>query len=121
MREVMEERFPAAEGGCLGSESFGRLINKAQFERLRGMLKRTKGTVAIGGDMDEQRLKMALTVVADADGTDAVMEEYVAKAFLLSQLGFVLNAVFPYFPVLLQRAIRTYLTHRACRRSPGCT
>lgn len=75
LREVIEERFPAAQGGPIGSDSYGRIVNAAHFARLRELLERTKGKVVVGGELDEKKAKIALTVVTDVDGDDSLMDE----------------------------------------------
>ena len=87
-QEIIEERFPKAQGGCLGSESYGRIINMMHFKRLAGMLKRTKGRIVLGGDMDEKRLRIGLTVVTDVEAEDVLMQEYVRSSRVLSRADY---------------------------------
>ncbi|THH03861.1 hypothetical protein EW145_g5944, partial [Phellinidium pouzarii] len=75
LKEVYAERYPEEEGGAMGSRSYGRIVNRMHFDRLVGMMRRSKGKVVIGGETDEDRLKIGLTVVVDVEGDDALMED----------------------------------------------
>ncbi|EJD05268.1 aldehyde dehydrogenase [Fomitiporia mediterranea MF3/22] len=72
MKEVIVERYPQ---GALASDSYGRVVNAAHFERLRELLARSKGRLAIQGEVDPERLKIAPTVLTDVPGDDSLMEE----------------------------------------------
>jgi hypothetical protein len=69
--------YPESEGGAFGSASYGRIVNRAHFERLKGILGRTKGKVVIGGNVNEEKLKIEPTIVADVSASDSLMEECV--------------------------------------------
>ena len=74
MKQVLSERYPE---GPLKSDSYGRIVNSAHFNRLQNMLSRTKARVAIGGETDPGRLKMAPTVLVDVTPDDSVMEDEI--------------------------------------------
>ncbi|CAG7818205.1 unnamed protein product [Allacma fusca] len=53
-----------------------RIVNKQHFNRLKNLLEATKGTIAIGGQMDEDDLWIEPTIVVNVDPeTDALMRE----------------------------------------------
>ncbi|KIJ55049.1 hypothetical protein M422DRAFT_24904 [Sphaerobolus stellatus SS14] len=59
------------------SNSFGRLRAGTHFERVNGLLKRTKGKIIYGGDTDPEDKYIAPTIVVDVDWDDALMEEEI--------------------------------------------
>jgi len=61
--------------GALNSPSFGRIVSDAHFNRLKGLLERTKGEVVFGGGTNE-KLGMEPTIVKNVTMDDALMEEY---------------------------------------------
>ena len=71
----MKAFYPENEGGAFGSTSYGRVVNKAHFERLKGVLAKTKGNVVVGGNVSEEKLKIEPTVVSDVTAGDSLMEE----------------------------------------------
>ncbi|KAL5525423.1 HFD1_2 [Sanghuangporus sanghuang] len=74
LKQVIAERYPQ---GILSSDSYGRVVNAAHFNRLQNMLSRTKARVVIGGETDPERLKMAPTVLVDVTADDSVMEDEI--------------------------------------------
>jgi aldehyde dehydrogenase (NAD+) len=50
-----------------------RIVNQRQFDRLAGYLADTKGTIALGGNVDADGLRIQPTVVVDPDPGDALM------------------------------------------------
>lgn len=54
-----------------------RIISPQAFTRLKALLDNTKGTIAIGGEMDEKTKYMAPTIVKDVLTDDALMSECV--------------------------------------------
>ncbi|MEF2975834.1 aldehyde dehydrogenase family protein [Subtercola sp. YIM 133946] len=57
------------------SDSFGRIVNDAQFERLTGLL--AGETVVAGGESDARTRYLAPTVLHDVDRTSAVMAQEI--------------------------------------------
>ncbi|XP_066299739.1 aldehyde dehydrogenase family 3 member B1-like isoform X1 [Branchiostoma lanceolatum] len=56
------------------SEDYCRIVNQRHFQRVKTMIDKTKGSIAIGGDSDEKDLYISPTVVKDVQPTDALME-----------------------------------------------
>ncbi|XP_066299759.1 aldehyde dehydrogenase family 3 member B1-like [Branchiostoma lanceolatum] len=56
------------------SEDYCRIVNQRHFQRVKTMIEKTKGSIAIGGDSDEKDLYISPTVVKDVQPTDALME-----------------------------------------------
>lgn len=56
------------------SNSYGRIVNKSHFLRLKGLLDETKGKIVAGGEMDEDNLFISPTLVLGVDKDDKLME-----------------------------------------------
>ncbi|KAI1310542.1 aldehyde dehydrogenase 3, member A2 [Mortierella claussenii] len=56
------------------SSSYGRIVNKNHFQRLKALLDQTKGKIVAGGEMDENDLFIAPTLVLGVDKDDKLME-----------------------------------------------
>ncbi|KAG0349166.1 aldehyde dehydrogenase 3, member A2 [Podila humilis] len=56
------------------SQSYGRIVNKNHFNRLKALLDQTKGRVVVGGDHQEDDLYIAPTLVLDVAKDDKLME-----------------------------------------------
>ncbi|XP_035690765.1 aldehyde dehydrogenase, dimeric NADP-preferring-like isoform X1 [Branchiostoma floridae] len=56
------------------SEDYCRIVNQRHFHRVKSMIEKTKGSIALGGDSDEKDLYISPTVVKDVKPTDALME-----------------------------------------------
>ncbi|CAG7732374.1 unnamed protein product, partial [Allacma fusca] len=55
-----------------------RIVNKHHFNRLKKLLETTKGTIALGGKMDEDDLWIEPTIVVNVNpDTDALMQEEI--------------------------------------------
>jgi len=54
-----------------------RLVTPQAFARVSGLLKNTKGTIVVGGEMDEATKFIAPTVIKDVKSDDALMSECV--------------------------------------------
>ena len=54
---------------------WGKLVNEANFKRVKRLLDSTKGEVILGGKSDSSSLRIALTIVADVKLDDSLMEE----------------------------------------------
>jgi acyl-CoA reductase-like NAD-dependent aldehyde dehydrogenase len=57
------------------SESYGRIVNAAHFDRLRGLLK--EGRIAVGGQCDAEDRYIAPTVLTDVAADSAVLREEI--------------------------------------------
>lgn len=71
MRATIEEFY---QGNPQKSASYGRIVNKQHYNRLMGVLRRTRGEVVIGGHGDESDLFLHPTVVLNVGPDDALME-----------------------------------------------
>ncbi|KZP16930.1 aldehyde dehydrogenase [Athelia psychrophila] len=67
-----EEFYP---GGARESASFGRMVTGRHFERLRGLLAASTGTVVVGGETDASEKYIAPTIVKDVKFDDALMQD----------------------------------------------
>ncbi|KAG0048199.1 aldehyde dehydrogenase 3, member A2 [Gryganskiella cystojenkinii] len=56
------------------SSSYGRIVNKNHFLRLKTLLESTQGKIVAGGQMDENDLFIAPTLVSGIEKTDKLME-----------------------------------------------
>jgi len=65
--------------GALLSESYGRIVSDAHFERLKGLLAKTQGKTALGGkwESDGGRRGIEPTVLVDVNEDDVSLQEYV--------------------------------------------
>ena len=72
LKKAYAEFFPLdplhADSPC------GRIVNEANFKRVRNLIEETRGDIIIGGKADD-RLRIALTVVAGVQLDDPLMEE----------------------------------------------
>lgn len=59
----------------LGSEDYGRIINRRHYERLKGYL--DDGRTVIGGQCDDERLRIEPTVLVDVSEDAGVMREEI--------------------------------------------
>ena len=57
------------------SESFGRIINQRNFDRLDKLLKETNGKVALGGQTDRESLFISPTIVTNVTSSDSLMSQ----------------------------------------------
>ncbi|KAF9225706.1 NAD-dependent aldehyde dehydrogenase [Gyrodon lividus] len=72
LKEAHDEFYPS---GPATSPDFGRIVNKSHFNRIKGLLDNTSGTIAFGGQTDESKLFIAPTVVHSVKGDDSLMSE----------------------------------------------
>lgn len=56
------------------SDSYGRIVNNNHFHRLKNLLDKTQGKVVIGGDIQEDDLYIAPTVVLGVKPEDSLMQ-----------------------------------------------
>lgn len=54
--------------------NWGRIVNEANFKRVKNLIEETRGEIIIGGKSDNN-LRIALTVVAGVKLDDPLMEE----------------------------------------------
>ena len=59
----------------LNNPDYGKIVNKKHFERLKGLMKDEK--IAFGGEVNEDTLQIAPTVLIDVTAEDAVMQEEI--------------------------------------------
>ncbi|KAI9569887.1 NAD-dependent aldehyde dehydrogenase [Boletus coccyginus] len=72
LKDVHDEFYP---NGAVESPDLSHIINKMHFNRIKGLLDRTSGTIVFGGQTDESRLFIAPTVVKGVKGDDSLMSE----------------------------------------------
>ncbi|KAF9414232.1 aldehyde dehydrogenase 3, member A2, partial [Entomortierella beljakovae] len=56
------------------SSSYGRIVNKNHFLRLKSLLDQSKGQIVVGGQLDEDDLFISPTLVLDVNKDDKLME-----------------------------------------------
>lgn len=61
--------------GAKNSGDYARIVNKAQFNRMKKMLDATRGKIVMGGSMDESKLFIEPTAVLVDDIEDSMMVE----------------------------------------------
>ena len=59
----------------LNNPDYGKIVNRKHFERLKGLMKDEK--IAFGGEINEDTLQIAPTVLIDVTAEDAVMQEEI--------------------------------------------
>ncbi|XP_027198814.2 aldehyde dehydrogenase type III isoform X2 [Dermatophagoides pteronyssinus] len=72
--KVLKEFF---EGDSKNSESFARIINDKNFNRLQNLINSTNGKIVIGGDTDKETRYISPTIVTDVISADALMKEEI--------------------------------------------
>ena len=72
-----ESFYSATPDGPSSPGATSKLITPEAFQRVKGLLKGTKGTIVIGGKNDEATKFIAPTVVSDVRGDDPLMKEWV--------------------------------------------
>ncbi|KAF9264385.1 aldehyde dehydrogenase [Marasmius fiardii PR-910] len=70
-RKAVNECWPE---GSLTSPNFSHIINETHFNRVRGIVNRTKGQIVVGGGVDEKNLKMEVTMIAGIGEDDSALE-----------------------------------------------
>lgn len=72
LKKVYSEFFPLDP---LHKDSpWGRIVNEANFKRVKNLIEETRGDIILGGKSDDN-LRVALTVVAGVKLDDPLMEE----------------------------------------------
>ena len=71
-KEAIQEFYP---DGAKQSPDYGRIVNKPQWERLRGLVHNTQGKTIIGGAMDEADFFMEPTFIQIDNPNDSIMLE----------------------------------------------
>lgn len=59
------------------SKDLCRIVSERHYQRLVGLLERTKGAVAIGGERDETQRFISPTILTGVTGDDAIMQEEI--------------------------------------------
>lgn len=72
LQEVLEEFYPQ---GALKSPDYGRIIHRKHFQRLRDFL--DPNYIVAGGEVAEESLQIAPTIMAGLDADHPVMEEEI--------------------------------------------
>lgn len=64
---------------ALKNADYGRIVNRAHFDRLKSYIEpyRGGGKLFCGGQLDEENLKIAPTILTDIDTKDAVMQDEI--------------------------------------------
>lgn len=64
---------------ALKSPDYGRIVNRAHFDRLKSYIEPYRGGAKLfcGGQLDEENLKIAPTILTDIDINDPVMQEEI--------------------------------------------
>ena len=82
IRQDLIARLSSRITACFGADplqspDLGRIVNRAQFERLSGLLEgaRQNDQILFGGQSDPERLRIAPTLLAVADPHDPLMAE----------------------------------------------
>lgn len=70
---------------ALSSPDYGRIVNRAHFERLKAYIEPYRGTNRLfaGGQLDEDNLKIAPTILTDVSIDDPVMREEIFGPILV--------------------------------------
>jgi acyl-CoA reductase-like NAD-dependent aldehyde dehydrogenase len=74
LKEVALDFF---EGNAAAQHKMGRIVNMRHWERVTGLLKRTKGNIVIGGGSDASTRFVEPTVVSDVKLDDPLMLEEI--------------------------------------------
>ncbi|KAK4700715.1 hypothetical protein P7C70_g5528, partial [Phenoliferia sp. Uapishka_3] len=56
------------------NQQYSRIVSRNQFNRIKTLIDETKGRVVIGGTCDEQSNKVEITIVADVQTDDVLMQ-----------------------------------------------
>ena len=70
--------FSKSDVSAQGSDYLGRIVNERNFDRIKGMLDKTKGNIVFGGQKFDRKDKfIELTIVTDVTRNDSVMQEEI--------------------------------------------
>ncbi|UXI18225.1 paired amphipathic helix protein Sin3b [Sarcoptes scabiei] len=72
--KILKEFF---ENGVKDSDSYCKIINEKNFDRLNKLISSSSGKVVIGGDSDRDSLTISPTIIADVDSSDPIMREEI--------------------------------------------
>ena len=72
LTNALKEMYP---GGAKSSRDFGRIVNKRNIARIKNMVSQSKGTILVGGDIDEERLFVEPTVMLVNSPDDSLLVE----------------------------------------------
>ncbi|GJE86460.1 aldehyde dehydrogenase family protein [Phanerochaete sordida] len=56
---------------------WGKIVNEPNYKRVKGLIGETKGEIILGGKWDDNRLRIALTIVAGVKLDDPLMDEEI--------------------------------------------
>lgn len=73
-RKVMKDFY---QSNMKSSDSFSRIINTKNFDRLDKLLSNTKGKVTIGGETERNTCYIAPTIVSNVESSDSLMREEI--------------------------------------------
>lgn len=77
LKKVYASFFPT--NPLADDSKWGKLINEPHFRRVQSLIEQTRGDIILGGKADD-KLRIALTIVAGVKLDDPLMEEYVISA-----------------------------------------
>ncbi|TDL29329.1 NAD-aldehyde dehydrogenase [Rickenella mellea] len=72
--DVYKEFYP---DGAAKSDSYSRIISEGHWNRINGLLTKTKGQVVLGGDTDGSQKFIAPTVVKNVKADDSLMSQEI--------------------------------------------
>lgn len=78
LKKVYASFFPSDP--LAPDSKWGRIVNEANFKRIKNLVEETHGEIILGGKSDNN-LRVALTVVAGVKLDDPLMEECVPRFF----------------------------------------
>lgn len=61
--------------GPATSDSFSRIVSPRHFNRIKGLLDNSKGTIVVGGETDADKKYIAPTILKDVKFDDSLMSE----------------------------------------------
>ncbi|PPQ80870.1 hypothetical protein CVT25_001879 [Psilocybe cyanescens] len=77
LKEVYEEFYPDPEKRAAVAGSYSRIITPQATARIAGLLERSQGKIAFGGEVDKDDKYIAPTVVTDVKPDDSLMSEEI--------------------------------------------
>lgn len=75
VREIIAQIYLQYGSNPLHNRNYGKIINRKHFDRVRGLIDSTK--VVFGGEVNEDTLQIAPTVMTNVSWDDAVMQEEI--------------------------------------------
>ncbi|KAH9478226.1 Aldehyde dehydrogenase family 3 member A2 [Psilocybe cubensis] len=77
LKEVYEEFYPDPAKRAAVPGSYSRIITPQATERISGLLEKTQGKIAFGGEINKDSKYIAPTVVTDVKADDSLMSEEI--------------------------------------------